>query len=104
MEHAACRQCGSPDTAAIASYQAFAHAAAAATDERKPLHAYICAHPETAFTQFIGCRHCDFIRIDPLPTATTLMRFYQNYYGGLCRETRQKNPPHLKAPEEAHAL
>ncbi|MDX2094513.1 MAG: class I SAM-dependent methyltransferase [Alphaproteobacteria bacterium] len=80
MEQAACRQCGSPDTAAIASYQAFAHVAAVATDERKPLYAYICAHPETAFTQFIGCRHCDFIRIDPLPTAATLMQFYQNYY------------------------
>jgi len=73
-------QCGATETHTIASYEDFSAVASIADDERKPIHAYMGAHPGTEFEAFVACNACGFIRVDPLPTAATLMDFYQNYY------------------------
>jgi hypothetical protein len=73
-------QCGSVEYKTLASFDDFAARAQVATDERKPIFAYIETHPDSAFKDFIQCKKCGFARIEPMPSPATLTSFYQNYY------------------------
>ncbi len=81
MNHLHCMVCHGQDVRAIATYDEFAAAARIASDERKPILAYLESCKETPFNEFLRCVGCGFTRIVPAPSVGTLSAFYQNYYG-----------------------
>lgn len=75
-----CPACGGRAFDRVGDGAAWARLAAGSTDERRELLTAAAGVPELDCGDFMRCRACRMIRVERVPGAEALTRFYQAYY------------------------